>query len=252
MPSSLFESRTRRTFSIRSTSRQRRPRSSKRRRPVRDEHEEHRPRLVVRKRLPHAGDLDRLEDAPAPPNDARPLDVRGRVRLDKLLADRAVEDVDEHVHVQIHRRRRVVAERLADEGGHVARPDLTERERAEEGAQPFDRAPVHRHRPRLPASSAFRLGEPGVDVLAEDQPFRPAVGLPLDADEPLAQFGLGLPPRPAVPLGPERLHDLPAISVEVLDAEATAALSVVLNDRGTARHCCPFRRYGPQAGGDGA
>jgi hypothetical protein len=84
--------------------------------------------------LSDASDLGGHEDAPPSSRDARTLDVNCRVRLDELLTHGRVEDVDEHVHVQVHRCGRVLLERRADELGNVPRADRGELVVGEEGA----------------------------------------------------------------------------------------------------------------------
>jgi hypothetical protein len=63
--------------------------------------------------------------------------------------------------------------------------------------------------------------------VTERQRFRPAVTLPLNADESLPEFGLCLLPGYAMGLTADRLHDLPASRVRVFDPPGAAPLAVI-------------------------
>ena len=96
-----------------------------------------------------------------------PLDVDGGVDFDYFLADSAVEDVHEYVHVQIDGRRGIVGERRANKFRDVARPDRGEFVGAEVGTQASERPVVHRGCSGTPAPPLLRFLEPGVRVLRE-------------------------------------------------------------------------------------
>jgi hypothetical protein len=63
----------------------------------------------------------------------------------------------------------------------------------------------------------------------EPERLRPAVAVALDVGHAVPQLPLRLPLSPAVVGAAERLHDLTARCVPVLDAEDLAALAAVLN-----------------------
>lgn len=62
--------------------------------------------------------------------------------MDERFPDRRVEYVDEHVHVQIDRRRRVLKQRIADVDRDVTGSDVSEPFRAEVREEPLDCSPV--------------------------------------------------------------------------------------------------------------
>jgi hypothetical protein len=167
--------------------------------------------------------------------------------LDHFLANSAVEDVHEHVHVQVDGRRGIVGERRANELDYMARPNRGELEGAEVGTQASERPVVHRDCSGTPIPSLLRFLKPSVRVLGERERGRPAKPLALDIGKTVAELALRLPPCPSFGLVTEGFHHLLTSSVDVLHPPDDAALARVADDRSTARHRRPFRHGSKRA-----
>jgi hypothetical protein len=119
--------------------------------------------------------------------------------------------------------------------GDMARPDLREPHRAERRDEPPVCGFVLSDRRELPVPLVRALVEPALGVLTEPERLRLAVALLLDRVEPLAELPLRLLPCEPVLVtlrvvlrllrAAERLHDLLAVGVDVLDPEHVAALA---------------------------
>src|SRR5262249_27942189 len=102
--------------------------------------------------------------------------------------------------------------------------------------EPGEDRPVLERRARLPRLPGALFALPPLEQLGHLHGIGPHVALPVDADEPLAQFGLGLLARPAVALGADGFLHLFPPRVPVLDPPDDAARAFVADYCGTSRH----------------